>query len=270
MTRSHTTLFAAMLILLAGCRQDADSRTTGEAAADMRAVIDEAAKDAAEPGSTASADAPLKHGQSLQGAIEADVGKGVQTFRSIATRVADDVGAQAGEALDAGKGQGALDDANRKLEKLGVETRVGQDDVREFIAGMAGKTFHDAEVRRIDIIQSLQVTLKGTAADGGALNLGLSFGDRSLALTGASLEYRPKASAMFDSYEGKGLETIEVTIERFERNEDGSYAVAGGFVARELPASKMAKKLPVARLPSASGRFRYDALPLKDMPKLGR
>ena len=31
----------------------------------------------------------------------------------------------------------------------------------------------------------------------------------------------------------------------------------------------MAKKLPSASLPSASGRFEYASLPLKQMPKFG-
>ena len=270
MLRFDTTLFAASLMLLAGCRQDAPSATTRDATTGLQAVVVEAAKDAAGSGSMESGDAPLEQGQSLQGSIEADVGNGVRAFRSIATRVADDIGARTDEALDSGKGQRALDDANRKLEKLGVDTRVGQDDVRGIVSGMAGKTFHDAEVRRIDIIRRLQVTLKGTAADGSTLSLGLAFDDTALTLIDASLDYRPKASALLDVYESKGKDAIEVTIERFERNADGSYAIAGGFAARDLPASKLAKKLPTASLSSASGRFRYDALPLKEMPGQGR
>ena len=39
--------------------------------------------------------------------------------------------------------------------------------VRDIVGGMAGKTFHDSEVRHVDIIKSLQATLKGTAGDGG-------------------------------------------------------------------------------------------------------
>lgn len=271
MIQIHTILFAGSLALLAGCKQEASSPVmAGSNTAGMQAVIDEAAKDAAEAGALASGDALLKPGQSVQGSIEADVGKGVQAFRSIATRVADDIGAQTDRALDTGKGQRALDDANRKLEKLGVDTRVGKDDVRDIVAGMAGKTFHDSEVRHIGIIQSLQVTLKGTASDGGHLDLGLSLDDKTLALTRASLRCRPKANAMFDFYQGRDKNGVEVTIDRFERNADGSYAIAGSFTARDLPASQMAKKLPTDRLPSASGRFTYDALPLKDMPNSGR
>ena len=61
-----------------------------------------------------------------------------------------------------------------------------------------------------------------------------------------------------------------MTLERFERNADGTYALTGTFAAKDLPASKMAKKLPSASLPSASGRFDYASLPLKQMPKFGK
>ena len=159
----------------------------------------------------------------------------------------------------------AIDDANRKLDKLGVQVDAG--DVRDIVGGMAGKTFHDSVVMQVDIIRSLQVTLKGNASDGSNLDLGLTFDDKKLSLTGTSLSYRPKATAMFDFYETKD---VQVAIERFERNADGSYAIAGSFTAKNLPASKMAKKLDAATLPSASGRFDFTALPLKQMPKFGK
>jgi len=249
------------LALLAGCGQDTAPST--KTASGMQTAIEQATE-----GATPSAgDAPLKPGQSVQGSIEADVGNGMQAFRSIATKVADDIGAQTDKALGTGKGQRAIDDANRKLEKLGVDTRVSDDDVRGIVAGMAGKTFHDSVVMQVDIIRSLQVTLKGNASDGSNLDLGLTFDDKALTLTGTNLSYRPKATGMFDFYETKD---VQATIERFERNADGTYAIAGSFTAKDLPASKMAKQLDAATLPAVSGRFDYTALPLKEMPKFGK
>ena len=223
MRTTATASLAALLALgLIGCKQDAaPSADAGTAANGMQAMVDQAAQDAQASGALASGDAPLKPGQSVQGSIEADVGKGTQSFRSISTKVVGD---------------------------------------------MAGKTFHDSVVMQVDIINSLQVTLKGSASDGGNLDLGLTFDDKKLSLTGTSLSYRPKATAMFDFYETKD---VQVAIERFERNADGSYAIAGSFTAKNLPASKMAKKLDAATLPSASGRFDFAALPLKQMPKFG-
>lgn len=267
MRTTATASLAALLALgLIGCKQDAaPSADAGTAANGMQAMVDQAAQDAQASGALASGDAPLKPGQSVQGSIEADVGKGTQSFRSISTKVADDIGEQMDEKLATGEGRKAIDDANRKLDKLGVQVDAG--DVRDIVGGMAGKTFHDSVVMQVDIIHSLQVTLKGSASDGGNLDLGLTFDDKKLSLTGTSLSYRPKATAMFDFYETKD---VQVAIERFERNADGSYAIAGSFTAKNLPASKMAKKLDAATLPSASGRFDFTALPLKEMPKFGK
>ena len=266
MRTTATASLAALLALgLIGCKQDAaPSADAGTAANGMQAMVDQAAQDAQASGALASGDAPLKPGQSVQGSIEADVGKGTQSFRSISTKVADDIGEQMDEKLATCEGRKAIDDANRKLDKLGVQVDAG--DVRDIVGGMAGKTFHDSVVMQVDIIHSLQVTLKGSAGDGGNLDLGLTFDDKKLSLTGTSLSYRPKATAMFDFYETKD---VQVAIERFERNADGSYAIAGSFTAKNLPASKMAKKLDAATLPSASGRFDFAALPLKQMPKFG-
>ena len=268
MRTTATASLAALLALgLIGCKQDAaPSADAGTAANGMQAMVDQAAQDAQASGALASGDAPLKPGQSVQGSIEADVGNGTQSFRSLSTKVADDIAEQLDEKLGSGEGKAAIDDANRKLDKLGTGTQVSASDVRDIVGDMAGKTFHDSVVMQVDIINSLQVTLKGSAGDGGNLDLGLTFDDKKLSLTGTSLSYRPKATAMFDFYETKD---VQVAIERFERNADGSYAIAGSFTAKNLPASKMAKKLDAATLPSASGRFDFAALPLKQMPKFG-
>ena len=268
-TRFHVPFAVAFLLVAAGCGDKATSPPT-DTGSSMQAIVDEAAKDAADAGALPDGDAPLKEGQTVQGTIEADVGNGTQSFRSLATKVADDIGEQLDEKLGRREGQEAIADANRKLEKLGTGTQVSNEDVRDIVGGMAGKTFHDSEVRHVDIIKSLQVTLKGTAGDGGHIDLGITFDDKTLAMTGSSLSYRPKATAMFDTYQGKGPEGVQVTIDRFERNADGTYAIAGSFSAKDLPASSMAKKLPSASLASANGTFSFDALPLKEMPKFGK
>lgn len=260
--RTRLLSIAVALTLLAGCKQDA-APAAGDTASSMQAAVEQASEGTASP----TGDAPLQPGQSVQGTIEADVGKGTQRFRSLSTKVADDVGEQLDAKLGSGEGQRAIDDANRKLDQLGTGTQVSASDVRDIVGGMAGKTFHDSVVMPVEIIQSLQVTLKGNAADGGNLDLGLGFDDKTLALKDAKLSYRPKAAAMFDFYES---EDVQVTIDRFERNADGSYAIAGSFAAKDLPASKMAKKLDAATLPSASGRFDFAALPIKEMPKFGK
>lgn len=270
-TQMQKTLGLAVLaVTLAGCGKADDASANADSGSSMQAIVDEAAQDAADAGALPDGDAPLKEGQSVQGTLQADVGNGMQAFRSLSTKVADDIGEQLDEKLGKSEGQEAIADANKKLEKLGTGMQVDAGDVREIVGDMAGKTFHDSQVLHVDIIKSLQVTLKGTAGDGGNLDLGITFDDQSLAMTGSSLNYRPKANAMFDFYEGKGGEQVTVTIDRFERNADGTYAIAGRFSAKDLPASSMAKKLPAKTLPSASGTFAFDALPLKEMPKFGK
>ena len=262
-----TTGLALLAATLTGCGKGEDAVT---ATSGMQAFVEEAAKDADKAGAMADGDAPLQEGQTVQGTIEAEVGKGPQSFRSLATKVADDIGEQLDEKLGRREGQEAIADANKKLEKLGTGTQVSNDDVRDIIGGMAGKTFHDSNVLQVDLIKSLQVTLKGTAGDGSNLELGLSFDDKTLALTGSSLTYRPSKTGVFDFYQGKKDDNVSATIDRFERNADGTYAITGSFMAKDVPASSMAKKLPAATLPSASGTFSFDALPLKEMPKFGK
>lgn len=270
-TQMQKTLGLAVLaVALAGCGKADDASANADSGSSMQAIVDEAAQDAGDAGALPDGDAPLKEGQTVQGTLQADVGNGMQAFRSLSTKVADDIGEQLDEKLGRSEGQEAIADANKKLEKLGIGMQVDAGDVREIVGDMAGKTFHDSQVLHVDIIKSLQVTLKGTAGDGGSLDLGITFDDQSLAMTGSSLNYRPKANAMFDFYEGKGGEQVTVTIDRFERNADGTYAIAGSFSAKDLPASSMAKKLPAKTLPSASGTFAFDALPLKEMPKFGK
>lgn len=266
MTR-HCPLLLAIslpLVLLAGCKQDA-APAAGNAASGMQAAIEQAAGDATD--ALPDGDAPLQPGQSVQGMIEADVGMGTQRFRSLSTKVADDIAEQLDDKLATRKGSQALEDANRRLDKLGTGMQVGAGDVRDIVGGMAGKTFHDAAVRELDIIHSLQVNLKGKAGQGEQLELNLRFDDKTLALAGADMTYRPKGAGMFDFYKS---DAVQATIERFEQNADGTYAISGTFSAKDLAASSMAKKLEEKTLASATGRFDYAALPLKQMPKFGQ
>ena len=55
----------------------------------------------------------------MQGTIEADVGNGTQSFRSLATKVADDIGEQLDEKLGRAEGQEAIADANRSWRRWG-------------------------------------------------------------------------------------------------------------------------------------------------------
>ena len=171
-TQMQKTLGLAVLaVALAGCGKADDASANADSGSSMQAIVDEAAQDAADAGALPDGDAPLKEGQTVQGTLQADVGNGMQAFRSLSTKVADDIGEQLDEKLGRSEGQEAIADANKKLEKLGTGMQVDAGDVREIVGDMAGKTFHDSQVLHVDIIKSLQVTLKGTAGDGGNLDL---------------------------------------------------------------------------------------------------
>ena len=268
MHHRNTALAAALsLALLAGCKQDtASPGNAGSTASGMQAVIDQVAQDGYDAGAMPDGNAPLKPGQGVQGTIEADVGKGTQSFRSLSTKVADDIAEQVDEKLGTGEGRRAIDEANRKLEKMGTGAQVSAEDVRGIVGGLAGKTFFEAQLQKIDIINTLQAGLTGNANDGSQLTVNLGFDDASLAFNDASLTYRPKAASMFDFYESKD---VQVTIDRFERNADGTYALVGSFTAGAVPASALSKNIKGQSLASVSGRFDYAALPVKDMPKFG-
>lgn len=254
------TFLVPALLTLAACGGQESAPVASSPTDGMRQAVDAAAAKLPPP------DAPLQPGQSVQGTIEADVGRGTQSFRSLTTKVAEDISKQMDEKLATGEGRKAIDEANRALDKSGIAQKVDVADVRDFIGGMAGKTFHDASVMQIDIIHSLQVNLSGNAKDGSQLQLDIRFDDSTLAMQDAKVTFRPKTKSMFDFHESKD---VQVSIERFERHADGSYALTGSFIAKDVPASKMAKDLKGKVLASASGRFDYAALPLKQTPKIG-
>lgn len=263
MRTSIFVLALAIAAALAACGNPEAPSSAAAPADGLREVIDDVAA------KLPAADAALQPGQTVQGTIEADAGRGMQSFRSLATKVADDIGKQMDARLDTGAGRKALDDANRKLDKLGTGTRIDAGDVRDLVGGMAGKVFHDSAVRHLEIISSLQVSLSGRAADGGKLDIALSFDDANTNLSRASLSYRPDARSTFEYYETAKDTPPQVTIERFQKNADGSYAISGTFSATSVPASKLAKQLKGTTLPQIDGRFDFAALPLKEMPKIG-
>lgn len=257
------------IALLAGCSQeDTPSSDAGNPASGLQDMADAAMHDAVESGAIASGDAPLQPGQTVQGTIEADVGKGSQSFRSLSTKLADDLDKQVAAKMDGNdKVQAAIDDGNARLKDMGTDVRVSKDDVKDFVGGLAGKTIHESQVMHIGIIKRQSVNIQGRAADGSMVQLSLNFDDQGLAFQDASFSYQPDPKSIMDRFSS---DAPEVTIDRFEKNADGSFALAGSFKASNVPAAVTAKKLKGETLASASGTFSFDALPAKEMPKFGR
>ncbi len=262
----HAMTLALPCLLLAACGKSPSATDTAATADGPIATITEAASSAtSQPPDAGQA---LQPGQSVQGTIEADVGKGPQVFRSLSTKLADDLDKQVAAKMEGNdKAQAALDDGNAKLKELGTDVRVSADDVKEFVGGLAGKTIHDSQVMHVGIIKRQSVNIEGRAADGSKVQLSLNFDDQSLAFQDASFSYQPDPRSIMDRF---GSDSPEVTIERFEKNADGSFALAGSFRATNVPAAIIAKKLKGKTLATASGTFAFDALPAKEMPKFGR
>ena len=266
-SRHSLPLVAALALAIAGCSNTdtgTASATTDGSSPSLQAVVEDAAAQ------LPAGDAPLQPGQTIQGTIEADVGNGNQSFRSLSTKMADDLDKQIAEKMDGNeKAQAAIDDANSKLKKLGTGTQVSSNDVKRIIGGMAGKTFNDSHVMHVAIIKQQTANIEGRAADGSRVQLSLSFDENSLALQNAKFSYQPEAKSVFDKYETDRKNPPEVVIERFEKNPDGSFALSGSFKTSNTPAAKIAKKLKGQTLASASGSFKFDALPEKVMPGSG-
>ena len=260
------------IALLAGCsQQDTPSSDAGNPASGLQDMADAAMHDAVESGAIASGDAPLQPGQTVQGTLEADVGKGSQSFRSLSTKLADDLDKQVAAKMDGNdKVQAAIDDGNAKLKQMGAGVQVSSDDVKDFVGGLAGKTIHDSSVMHIGIVKRQAVNLQGRAGDGSQVLLSLNFVEQSLAFQDASFSYQPDPKSVMERFATGKDSQPEVTIERFEKNADGSFALAGSFKASNVPAAVTAKKLKGETLASASGTFSFDALPAKEMPKFGR
>ena len=96
---------AVLAVALAGCGKADDASANADSGSSMQAIVDEAAQDAADAGALPDGDAPLKEGQTVQGTLQADVGNGMQAFRSLSTKVADDIGEQLDEKLGRSEGQ---------------------------------------------------------------------------------------------------------------------------------------------------------------------
>ena len=267
MTRARLLLTLLPFVLLGGCKNETPAATDATATS-MQEVVEGVAQEAADAGALPAGDAPLEPGQSVQGTIEADVGKGSQSFRSLSTKLADDLDKQVAAKMEGNdKVQAAIDDGNAKLKQLGTDARVSADDVKDFVGGLAGKTIHDSHVMHVGIIKRQSVNIEGRAADGSKLQLSLNFDDKSLAFQDASFSYQPDPKSIMDRFSS---DSPEVNIERFEKNADGSFALAGSFKATNVPAAVIAKKLKGKTLAAASGTFAFDALPAKEMPKFGR
>lgn len=211
----------------------------------------------------ASGPAELKPNERIQGTIELDIGDGPVVYRSIATKLADNLSEVAAERLGSVDGQRTLDDANAKLKG---NVKVQARDVQELADHFAGKTIYTSEVRDIDMIKRRNVSIRGISANGATAALVLSFAMADNKLESAVLEYTPDNRKLTQSFTSNDDHKIEVTIDRFEQVDENTWSIAGAFKAERLVPGVLAKKLAGQTVEGAQGRFDVGELAAK--PKI--
>lgn len=222
------------------------------------------AASAGEAGGQASAEtSALKPNERLQGTIELDIGKGPVAYRSIATKLADDLGKTAAQHLESAEGQRRLDDANARLKG---DVKVQASDVQAFADSVAGKTIYTSELRDIELIRRRNVSIRGISAEGAAAALVLTFPMDGGALESAVLEYAPDRRKTMQTFTTGDELPVDVTIERFERIDEDTWSIAGRFTAAKLEPGVLAKQLAGQSITGASGRF--DIAELRVRPKI--
>src|SRR5690606_4903796 len=129
------------LVLLAGCTQDA---STGDVASDASNQATDpltaAAESAAQATDAGQASATsLKPNERVQGTIQFDMGNGPVSYRSIATKLDENLGRKTAERLGSAAGQRALAKAN---DRAGGKVQVSAQDVQDMADTFAGKTIY--------------------------------------------------------------------------------------------------------------------------------
>ena len=209
----------------------------------------------------------LQPNESLQGTIDVDFGEGPVSMRSIATKMADDLGERTAERLGSAEGQRQLDRARSDVgERLGADqaASVSAADVQAIADHYAGKTVYSSDVRAIDILKAFQVTLDARDNEGRRVTISIRLNQNDLSMVDSKIEYQPDAKRLTASFEsGDDDAAPVVTLTRIERTADDRFAIAGHIEAAGLEPGVLAKSLRGQRIERIRAEFRFDNLPLK-------
>ncbi len=263
MTRQEICLLVplcAVIALTCACSNQSPhaTSTTSPSAMDKLMASTERAAEAADDAQPAS-DA-LKPGERLQGTIQLDIGDGAAPFRSLATKIPDDLGKTTAARLASAEGKKDLAGANDKVG--GGRVNVSAQDVQDMADAFAGRTTYTSQMYSIAIIKQRQVELAGIAADGRRTTLTISFPLDSDTPKSARLEYTPNGKKRMQSFESKRKsdDSVQVTLDRFERVDDDTVSLAGSFKADKLSPTVLARDLAGQEIASASGSFDFSEI----------
>ena len=243
----------AVIALTCGCSKpaaDAGSATSANA-------IDQTVNKAEKASAAANGGDALEPNELLEGRIQLDVGNGAAAYRSIATKIADDLGKTAAARMDTAAGKKDLASANAKVG--GGRTNVSAKDVQDIANAFAGKTIYTSQMRTFGIVNQRQVELTGVAADGRKTSLYINFPMDSDKPLKAKLEYWPTDKKRTEKFETDRRDdgVVQVTLARFERVDDKTLSIAGSFKTGKLMAGVMADDLKGQEIKNASGSFDF-------------
>lgn len=265
MTAQHFRFIVPLCTLIAftcGCSKpaaDAASTTSSNA---FNKIVD-AVDGASAANDAKSDDAALKPNERVQGTIQLDIGDGAAAFRSIATKIPDDLGKTTAARMATADGQKDLAGANAKFG--GGNANVSAQDVQELADAFAGRTTYTSQMMSLSIANMRIVELDGVAADGRRTTLNINFPLDSDTPNEATLKYYPNGKKQMQWFETdrKSDGKVQVTLDRFERVDDNTLSIAGSFKADKLVPGVLSKDLAGQELAGASGSFDFTEINIR-------
>ena len=256
MTAQHLRFVVPLCTVIAltcACSRPAADTTSTTSANAIEQTVNKAEKASA----AANGGDALEPNELLEGTIQLDVGNGAAAYRSIATKIADDLGKTAAARMDTAAGKKDLASANAKVG--GGRTNVSAKDVQDIANAFAGKTIYTSQMRTFGIVNQRQVELTGVAADGRKTSLYINFPMDSDTPIKANLEYWPTDKKRGEWFEADGddVGSVQVTLDRFERVDDRTLSMAGSFKTGKLMPSSSSDELTGQEIKSASGSFDF-------------
>ena len=247
----------SLVVLTSACSKPA-ADTSGATSSN---AIDQLVKTADEAGAAANDANPagdaLEPNQRVQGTIQLDIGKGAAPFRSIATKIPDDLGKTTAARMASAQGEKDLAGANAKVG--GGKVNVSAQDIQDLADTFAGRTMYTSQMMSVAIANMRIVELEGVAADGRKTSLNINFPMDSDTPNKATLKYYPNGKKQMQWFETdrKSGGTVQVTLDRFERVDDKTLSIAGSFKAEGLVPGVLSKELVGQELAGASGSFDF-------------
>ena len=250
-----------VIALTCACSKSATDASSTTSTNGIEQIIDKAEKASAAANNATSSGDALKPNERVQGTIQLDVGKGVTSFRSIATKIPDDLGKTTAARMDTAAGQKDLKNANVKVG--GGRTNVSAKDVQDIANAFAGRTVYTSQMMSLAVVNLRLVEMTAVAADGRKANLVIRFPLDSDTPTDASLRYYPYAKKLSQWFESNKDNSVELTLDRFERVDDKTLSIAGSFKAGKLMPSIIADELKGQEVADASGSFDFTEINIR-------